>query len=406
MNNSRSYGLCYQGSKNRIAEWVVDNLPPAKHFYDLFCGGGAITHVAIKSGKFRIFTCNDLNPLCQGFVKASKGGYKNKELDRWISREEFEKTKSTNPIAFYCYSFGGNGDDYAYSKEIEPYKKALHNARLYGDLCFFKNIGISNITRNWLIKNSQFVKERYIKWYLSDVIKTPLSYSDFKGKIQNQIKGREDELRQYLLTAFKKSGLKSQREVGLRLGTNMERHYFGKSQWEFPTEENYKKMQTFMPLDRSYNSLFNLSENIPIDIRTLTNLENLSSFYTVETDNNVERVKNLRSLSNFDIRGKCGDYSAVTIEQNSLIYCDIPYRNTTEYIVGSFDHHKFYDWALAQKSLVVISEYDMPEPDFIPVAGVRLRCQLQSGSGNEKIEKMFIPKKQWDKYKNKQGLLF
>lgn len=35
------YGMPYKGSKNKIAEWIIDQLPKAKHFYDLFGGGGA-----------------------------------------------------------------------------------------------------------------------------------------------------------------------------------------------------------------------------------------------------------------------------------------------------------------------------------------------------------------------------
>lgn len=34
------YGLPYQGSKSRIAEWVVDLLPPSHTLVDLFAGGG------------------------------------------------------------------------------------------------------------------------------------------------------------------------------------------------------------------------------------------------------------------------------------------------------------------------------------------------------------------------------
>ena len=33
------YGLPYKGSKNSIAEKIVDYLPEAQNFYDLFAGG-------------------------------------------------------------------------------------------------------------------------------------------------------------------------------------------------------------------------------------------------------------------------------------------------------------------------------------------------------------------------------
>lgn len=34
------YGLPYKGSKNGIAKWIVQELPPADVFCDLFFGGG------------------------------------------------------------------------------------------------------------------------------------------------------------------------------------------------------------------------------------------------------------------------------------------------------------------------------------------------------------------------------
>lgn len=37
------YGLPYKGSKSRITEWVVSNLPRADTLVDLFCGGCAVT---------------------------------------------------------------------------------------------------------------------------------------------------------------------------------------------------------------------------------------------------------------------------------------------------------------------------------------------------------------------------
>lgn len=41
------YGIPYMGSKNAIADDIVNILPKADNLYDLFCGGCAITHCAI-----------------------------------------------------------------------------------------------------------------------------------------------------------------------------------------------------------------------------------------------------------------------------------------------------------------------------------------------------------------------
>ena len=43
-NNMSAYGIPYKGGKSKVVKWVIDSLPPAEHFYDLFCGGCAVTH--------------------------------------------------------------------------------------------------------------------------------------------------------------------------------------------------------------------------------------------------------------------------------------------------------------------------------------------------------------------------
>lgn len=45
---SKRYGLPYMGSKNKIAEWVLQYIPKADNFYDLFCGGYAKDYIWIE----------------------------------------------------------------------------------------------------------------------------------------------------------------------------------------------------------------------------------------------------------------------------------------------------------------------------------------------------------------------
>jgi hypothetical protein len=84
-----------------------------------------------------------------------------------------------------------------------------------------------------------------------------------------------------------------------------------------------------------------------------------------------------------------GDYQRVKIAPNSLIYCDIPYKNTDNYGKIDFDYERFYDWAEKQKELIVISEYSMPEDRFISIAEFEHRSIFKA---NKKvIEKLFVP---------------
>ena len=125
------YGVPYRGSKNKIADWVVDHLPDGKTLVDLFAGGCAVTHAAILAGKWERFIVNDLGDAPEVFENAINGKYANEK--RWISREDFYKLKDSDPYVSIVWSFGNNRRDYLYGKDIEPIKKAIHYARVFND---------------------------------------------------------------------------------------------------------------------------------------------------------------------------------------------------------------------------------------------------------------------------------
>lgn len=136
----------YKGSKNSIAAEIISILPPAKHFYDIFGGGGAMTHAAALSGKYQYIHYNELNPLiCKGFKMAINGEFKNER--RWISREYFHAHKGDDPYVAICWSFGNNLRSYLYSKELEPIKKAVHYARIYNSYCLLHELSLAEPSR-------------------------------------------------------------------------------------------------------------------------------------------------------------------------------------------------------------------------------------------------------------------
>jgi site-specific DNA-adenine methylase len=134
------YGICYMGSKNSIAEEIVNLLPSADNLYDLFCGGGAITHCAITKNKYVNYYMNDLKQgMADFFLDCVKGKYKNE--NRWISREEFKKSFKTDNYISCVWSFGNKGFTYIYGQEVEPFKKALHYAIFFNDMSLLKECG-------------------------------------------------------------------------------------------------------------------------------------------------------------------------------------------------------------------------------------------------------------------------
>ena len=152
------YGIPYKGSKNSIAEWVYSHFPKRNNFYDLFAGGCAILQVALMRQEYKNYFANDIDDDgIKLFMQGIKGDFNHEE--RWISRSDFFKLKDTEPYIKYCWSFGNNGRDYLYSKEIEPYKKAWHYAIYFKDFSLAEKLGI-DLSEISLYEN---IADRYSK---------------------------------------------------------------------------------------------------------------------------------------------------------------------------------------------------------------------------------------------------
>lgn len=172
MVSKMNFGLPYKGSKNKIANWVCNNLPNANTLYDLFCGGGAITHCASLNRKYNNYIVNDLNSLCiKGLKMAFNGEFKNEK--RWISRDDFFKLKDTDYYVACCFSFGNDFKTYAYGKDIEQFKKAMHYSVVFNDNFLLSEfINVDNLTYT-----SNALRDRmiYLRKYLHN-------FTDFKDK--------------------------------------------------------------------------------------------------------------------------------------------------------------------------------------------------------------------------------
>lgn len=301
-----NYGLPYMGSKNKIAEWVLSYLPKADNFYDLFCGGCAITHCAMVHRKYKNYIINDIKGIMpQLFVDCLNGKYKDEK--RWISREEFFKLKDTDGYVHTCFSFGNKGQTYLYGEEKEQIKKAMHFAIMFGDFSLLDNFGID-------------ARE------ISEIKDMSKKYSRLK-KIMKQYVGRCDC-------------------------------------------EHIERLQRLKNIKRF----------------DLQNIEALN------------RLRNIEAKGNIVYYNK--SYDEIDIKPNSIIYCDIPYRNTGTYNEDAFDYDKFYAWALKQTQPTFISEYNMPD-DFVCIAERnKLSSMSPTSNSTKSVERIFVPKHQYDKYKH------
>lgn len=110
-----------------------------------------------------------------------------------------------------------------------------------------------------------------------------------------------------------------------------------------------------------------------------------------ERNYQTERTNNLLKQNLKDITFNCCSYDELIIPDNSIIYCDPPYQNTTKY-KDDFDSDKFWDWCRlkAKEGKVFVSEYTAPD-DFECIWQKEISSNLGATS-KRATEKLFTIK--------------
>ena len=308
-----------------------------------------------------------------------------------------------------------------YSVEIEPWKKALHYARVLGDRSLLRDILQEDCDgcRAAIKAKYDEYKNKYIKWWITRQGYGAQELDTLIKVTKEDIKRESDILRTYLCNALKESGI-TQSEVNKRLGTQMAGHYFGASQWQFPTREAYQQMQTFMPaLTTSYDDItarLNLMQSLQRlqSLQSLESLQSLGRLQSLQSLESLERLERLQRLQRLQSLGRLErlerleithkDYRQVDLPVGCVVYADPPYKDTSGYS-SDFDHAAFYSWAAHCPRPLLISEYDMPREKFACIG--ELKHIARFSQPNKKItERLFVPRHQLDTWRNITGNLF
>lgn len=356
-----NYGLPYKGSKNRIAKKILDVLPAAPVLYDVFCGGCAITHAALLSGKYSKVVANDINGMIpHAFESAINGGFRNE--DRWISRGDFQRLYKTDPYVAICFSFGNNLHEYCYARELEPYKRALHYAIFWQDTGPWRELcpETADVLKAAVESETDRHKRR-IK--AGRAIVTALKAGLMNGTIDPAIMNKP---------IYRK--IRKEKTPGLRLQSA-------------ESVEGLKSLETLENDERLQR------------LESMERFERLKNLETLQTDESLHRLQNLERITDVDVPPvltvTTGDYRALNFERGGIIYCDPPYKNTRQYhTVGTFDFEAFYSWCEHQANQVFISEYTMPEDRFVPVAAFTVTRKLSAKKSNICYEKIWRPRTQ------------
>ena len=348
------YGLPYKGSKNKLAERIVRLLPKRTHLIDLFCGGCAVSHAALLMGKYEHIHINDINWMCPTlFIDALNGKYNDE--NRWISREDFFRLKDTDPYVAVVWSFGNNLQNYLYSKEIEPLKKAIHYAMFFSDYSLGKELG-HDLS---FIDPIQDLQKRYL------AVK---HYFNRQGhSSSNRFWGGQNQRMQ---------SVEARQRFSFNLGT-----------WE---EQGSGR------LERLSNPVFQKKKCTSDQARwnLTSDATQLHRLQYRERQHSLPRYSGGQILP---ITSSVLDYEEVAIPEDSVIYCDIPYEGTDGYLEkgqGGFDYERFYQWCERQTQPVFISSYQMPEDRFDCIEGFTHRSTLSATANNLVTERIYVPKHQ------------
>lgn len=403
----KNYGLPYMGSKNKLAEEIVNFLPQKKVLVDLFGGGGAISVCAGQSGKYEKIIYNELNTLiAETFQKAINGEYENER--RWVSREEFEKLKKTDGYVAICFSFSNNCNTYMYGPKIEPYKRAYHYAIVFDDFRPFNELFDDETTEK--IKNSvegiTDLKERRIKF--------------------------SHALGDYILSLEKCMPLESNERFDLlkhTMNVKNETHGSGSAAQHIECQEKFDLLKQTVQIFDTY--IGNVLEPQQRSERLNTLKHTLNMYGTPRNMcpnlEQQERVSTLKHTLNVNALENCGlgrdsithgigstfqnrvleeapievfnkDYADVELPspEDCVLYCDIPYDKTYSYVTGGFDYERFYKWCQEKASegyQIFVSSYDLPEDLFVSVWEKQRHSKATSGSGKKVVEKIYTVRK-------------
>ena len=124
-------------------------------------------------------------------------------------------------------------------------------------------------------------------------------------------------------------------------------------------------------------------------------------------NNNIQTKQGVRNYAEESIRGlikqshllkdivfNCCDFRYIKDIENFVIYCDIPYKNTTKYATLDFPYEEFYSWCrkMSKNNIVICSEYNAPD-DFDCIWSKELTTTLDKNSRSKAVEKLFMIKK-------------
>ena len=175
--------ISYRGRKKQVSDFIINNLPPAELFIDVFGGSAAVSLAAVESGKYNQVVYNDLDGNMVNFMKVVRdstdelvsyinatplGRYLGTELESMLTSDD-DLVRATG--VFFACNFQGKlvaAQTNSFKRPIIRHKNSISNGwktrqvrvdDLYKYRAFLKDMYFENLPAEKVIGLYSKVKQ-------------------------------------------------------------------------------------------------------------------------------------------------------------------------------------------------------------------------------------------------------
>lgn len=361
----KSFGLPYMGGKNATAENIVSMFPRSRRLLDLFGGGASVTHAALVSGRFEQVIYNDVDPLIVDMI--------NRLITeplpplRFVGHDEFKERCKVDPMVFFCWKFPNAKLDYVYGPGKEKLYELifkLHEEREKPGLGEYRfQIALAD-PQSWAADALEAVG---VYNFTTDEVK----------RTEGLILWHMDKIRELLNKSLQEHGQTV--AYCVKLTNTAASHFFQKSQQHVPDIDELKALERGGAITISAELLDAINEYNDA-VKELQYMKDCRKAYKADWADVVRLINPRASYRRLEVFSDCvkqnadritinnGEYNAVEVLPDDVIYLDPPYQNKTEYRNDGLDYGALTEWIKAHAdNPIYISE--MADAPWLVEAG-------------------------------------
>lgn len=162
---------------------------------------------------------------------------------------------------------------------------------------------------------------------------------------------------------------------------------------EFVESFDERRLVFQRELALSLRKLSDVDKNIKTKNPLYASSSTLSGHKCADQLERIKRIIDIKHSNFHSIQTKSMDYRLLDIPNNSVVFCDPPYKDSAvKYNNTKFNHEDFYDWCIekAKYNDVYVTEYNIDHPNFQLIGEKARQFSLNAtGSKGFKTERLY-----------------